>query len=157
MLVGGVWKGIYNSIEARLTNLEDKYVRTTRFATISSGTSGTVTLPPDSTVVLDDFGGTTDAVISAMDSGRPTYTNAYTSSGAVVATTFDSSGNYVLSGTPTDYPVAIIYRVQQPLADFDSTSTDILGNGDVVDQQWIRNGSALYSNPNVTNVGIGTL
>ena len=107
--------------------LGDKYVRSTRFATISSGTSGSVTLPPNSQVVLDDFGGTTDAIITTEQGGKPTFESATTSAGVIIATTFDSAGNYVLSGTPASYPVAIVYRVQQQLKFFDSTASNILG------------------------------
>lgn len=107
-----------------------KYVRTTRFAIISSGTSGQVTIPSNSQVVLDDFGGTVDAVVTQVTSGKPTLNAAATAAGAVVATTFDSSGNWVFSGTPSAYPVAIVYRVQQQLSNFDSTATDIWGEPD---------------------------
>jgi len=105
----------------------EKYVRTLRFALISSGTSGTVTLPTNAEVVLDSFGGLTDALIYAVTSGYPNGSQAFTAGGAVVATTFNSSGAYVLSGTPSSYPVAIVYQVRQLLEDFDSTSPDILG------------------------------
>lgn len=117
------------STTARVAALETKYVRTTRFATISSGTSGSVTLPPNSQVVLNDFGGTVDAVISTISSGRPAFQTAYTG-GTPVATSFDSSGNYVLTSAPDTYPVAILYRVQQQLVDFDSLSSDIVGDPD---------------------------
>lgn len=121
------------ALTARVANLEGKYVRTTRFAGIGSGTSGPVTLPPSSSVVLDDFGGTVDAVVCTMSGGRPTYTAALDSGGVAVGTTFDSSGNYVLSGTPTAYPVAIVYRVQQQLKDFDSAASDIVGPPQIID------------------------
>ena len=129
-----VWNAATSTwvIQSNITNLENKYVRTTRFTSISSGTSGTVTLPPNSTVILDDFGGTTDAVTSQISGGFPTYTSALTSLGAVVATTFNTSGNYVLSGVPSSYPIAIIFRVQQKLKDFDSTSPDIIGGPEIV-------------------------
>ena len=107
--------------------LGEKYVRTTRFAIISSGTSGSVTLPSNSTVILDDFGGTTDAILSQVISGKPSYKTPQTSAGALIATSFDSSGNYILTGTPSSYPIAIVYRVRQTLENFDSTSSDIIG------------------------------
>lgn len=116
---GGVWVGI--------TNLGDKIVRSTRFYLISSGTSGTVNLPALSTVVLDDFGGPKDAMASKMLDGKPTFETVTTALGAVVEVTFDSSGNYTLSGVPSSYPVAIVYRVQQRFEDFDSTSSDVVG------------------------------
>lgn len=120
---GGSWVGSSSGSSG-----VNKYVRTTRFEIISSGTSGTVTLPPDSTVVLDDFGGTTDAVISKVSSSRPTFEAAVTSGGSIVATTFDSSGNFTLTGTPDSYPVVIIYRVQQFYNNFDDTSSNIIGD-----------------------------
>jgi len=109
------------------TLVGDKYVRSTRFAIISSGTSGTVTLPASSIVVLDDFGGTVDALVTQVSGGKPTLQSAQDALGAIIATTFNSAGNWVFSGTPSAYPVAIIYRVTQKLSDFDSTSADIWG------------------------------
>lgn len=104
------------------------YVRSTRFTEISSGTSGTITLPAASTVVLDDFGGTTDAIITGMEGGKPTYEAVLDGSGNVVATTFDSSGTYVLSSTPVTYPVALVYRVRQTYFDFNGDDPDIIGD-----------------------------
>jgi len=111
---------------ARVINLEGKYVRSTRFASVGT-ISGTVTLPPNSQVVLDDFGGTVDAVVSSLDGGRPSLLPVYTSGGVLVGSSFDSSGNYTLTGIPTSYPVAIIYRVRTKLSLFDSEATDIIG------------------------------
>ena len=103
------------------------WVRSTRFASIGSGTSGTVTLPSNSTVILDDFGGTTDAVVATISGGRPTFTAALTAGGAIVATTFDGSGNYVLTGTPSAYPIAVIYRARQLLREYNGLDSDIVG------------------------------
>lgn len=116
---GGVWVGI--------TSLGDKIVRSTRFYIISSGTSGTVNLPELSSVVLDDFGGSRDAMASKMSDGKPTFETVTTALGAVVDASFDSQGNYTLSGVPSSYPVALVYRVQQRFEDFDSTSSDVVG------------------------------
>ena len=113
------------------TSIGNKYVRTTRFASIGAGTGGAVALPPNSTVVLDDFGGGVDAVITTISAGYPTFSHAFTAAGAIVTTSFDAGGNYTLSGAPSAYPVALIYRVRQTLSDFDSTSTDIIGEYDV--------------------------
>jgi hypothetical protein len=110
---------------------DSKYIRTTRFEIISSGTSGTVTLPANSQVVLDDFGGTTDAVIAEVSGTFPRTISAKTAAAAVVATSFDGTGNWSLTGTPNSYPVAILYRVRQQIADFDSTNANIWGNPNV--------------------------
>lgn len=131
--------------------LGDKYVRTTRFASIGAGTSGTVTLPANSTVVLDDFGGSTDAVITALSGGRPSFNHVFTAAGAVVSTTFDSSGNYSLSGAPNAYPVALVYRVRQKLSQFDSTATDIIGSYDTEQIDYVQGTpNQVYVNGSVT-------
>lgn len=113
-------------LRPRLLNLEDKYVRSARFESIGSGTSGSVTLPALSSVVLNSFGGTVDALVSTIDSGNPTFLSAYTAGGSVITATFNSSGGYSLSGVPSAYPVALIYRVRQTLKNFDSTSPNII-------------------------------
>lgn len=171
MLSGGSWI-LGGPINARITNLEGKRVRTTRFATISSGTSGSVTLPSNSTVILDDFGGTVDAVVTTISGGRPTNSPALTSGGSVIAATFNSSGNYTLSATPSSYPVALIYRVEQTLSNFDSTSSDIAGppvvttiisgltSGSVVyagsDGTSTEDNSNFFWNATTKKLGIGT-
>jgi hypothetical protein len=112
-----------------------KYVRTTRFAIISNGSSGQVTIPSNSSVVSNDFGGTVNAVVVQASGGFPTKLPAVTSLGSVVATTFDSSGNWSFTGTPVAYPVAIVYRVQQTLSNFDSTASNIWGDSEMFGAQ----------------------
>lgn len=115
------------TLPTRVSSLETKYVRSTRFEIISSGTSGAVTLPTGSTVVLDDFGGTVDAIAAQVTSGRPIFENVRDAGSVIITTTFDASGNYVLSGTPSSYPVAIVYRVRQTLLNFNGTDSNIIG------------------------------
>lgn len=105
----------------------EKVIRTTRFASIGAGTSGTIAIPGYAEIIENDFGGTVDAVVSGITSGKPNFTNALTAGGAVVSATFDTNGNYTLSGTPAAYPVALIYRVNTSLENFDSDSADIIG------------------------------
>lgn len=98
------------------------YVKAAFFETINSGTTGTVSnVPKGGEILLDAFGGGVDAVISGITSGVPDYTVVKTGAGTPVSTTFDASGNYTLSGTPSSYPVAIIYYYQVRLFQFDST------------------------------------
>lgn len=117
--------------QALFDTVGDKYVRTTRFENIVSGTSGTVTLPANSEIVLDDFGGTTDAVVAQVSGGKPTLQSAKTASGEIVATSFNSLGDWSFTGTPSSYPVAILYRVRQKLSEFDSTASNIYGSSNV--------------------------
>jgi len=116
-----------SKINDEIDIIGDNYVRSTRFAIIGSGTNGTVTIPGTQTIILDDFGGTTDAILSNEDSGKPDYTVVLDSGGVQVATTFDSSGNYSFTGTPVSYPVCIIYRVREKFRDYDDTDPSVLG------------------------------
>jgi hypothetical protein len=135
------------------TSIGDKYVRTTRFASIGAGTGGAVVLPPNAVVVLDDFGGAIDAVVTTINTGRPTFTHAFTVTGAVVTTSFDAAGNYSFSGAPSAYPVALVYRVRQRLSEFDSTSADIIGDYDLegLDSLYAASATAgtIAANPSV--------
>lgn len=106
------------------------YVRSTRFISIGSLTSGTLTKPTNSTIILDDFGGTVDAVAVQISSGRPLKKPALDSLGSIIAATLDTSGNWTLSGTPAAYPIALVYRVRQAPVDYDDTSSDIWGDAE---------------------------
>lgn len=136
----------------------DRYVRSTRFSTISSGTNGTIAIPQEQLVILDDFGGGVDAIITTIENGRPTNSSAKTIDGIVIATTFDAGGNYTLTGTPSSYPVAIIYRVRQKYALYNDLDTNIVGistiedNPDYLDPlslelEWFHEKPNFYTEP----------
>jgi len=100
------------------------YVRAQWFQEISSGTTGTITnVPEGAEVVLDTFGGGVDALISGISNSLPDLTSVKTSGNTVIATTLNSSNQYALSGTPSAYPVAIVYTYQVQLASFDVTQS----------------------------------
>ena len=143
---GGMWIGTLAAI------LGDRYVETDRFVSIGSGTSGTVTPPSGSTITLDAFGGALDAVVSTISNGKYTDISAKDAAGNIIATTFDAGGNWVFSGTPSAYPVAIIYHVIQPLLTFDPTDTDIVGSFDLENVDGATNlgatGSSVFSSLN---------
>jgi len=97
------------SIAARTTVLENNIYEVTYFESVSS-TTGTLTIPTGATIRLGKLPGAADALASTITSGDPTGTSPVTAGGEVVSiTSFDASGNYTLSGTPSAYPVAIIY------------------------------------------------
>jgi len=116
-----------DKIRDEIDILGDKYVRSTRYYEISSGTGGTVTLDPSTTIILDDFGGTVDAIVSEMSAGKPTFTSAKTAAGELIAASFDASGNYSLTDTPSGYSVALIYRLRQKLSTYNDLDSNILG------------------------------
>lgn len=115
-------------ISDTLVGLGDRDVRVTRFETISSGTGGRITIPYDQTVILDDFGGTVDAIVTTIANGRPTYNSAKNIQGEVISTTFDAHGYYTFTSTPSAYPVAIIYRIRQKVSTYVDSDTNIIGS-----------------------------
>lgn len=113
----------YQSTRAGATN-----VKATWFEQINSSTSGTLTsVPTGATIVLDDFESGLDALVSGLANGMPTYTSVTTSGGTIVTATLDSSGNWTLSGTPSSYPIVILYTysIQFSLFDFTSALTGV--------------------------------
>lgn len=116
-----------SKITDTLVGLGDRDVRVTRFATVSSGTDGRITIPYEQTVILDDFGGTVDAIVTTIANGRPTYNSAQNVQGEVIATTFDARGYYTFTSTPSSYPVAIVYRVRQKVSTYVDSDSNVVG------------------------------
>src|SRR3990167_6292595 len=115
----------YDDVTDRLTALEDKYVKVTWFERVSSGTSGSLSLPTGASVVLNEWQAGIDAVTTQLDpvdaTGYPTFTSPEDSGGALITTTLDGDGNYVWSGKPSEYPIGIIYVYIVKFANFDKT------------------------------------
>ena len=123
-LAGG--GGVPASVIDRIVILEDNEIKVAYFAEISSGTSGTVAIPTGATILLDQLPGALDAIVSTMSgaSGQPTGATPLTAGGvAVSVSSFDASGNYTLSGTPSAYPVALIYVLKIDAKDWSNLTT----------------------------------
>lgn len=105
--------------------ISGKYISSDRLASVGA-TSGQVTLPANFTPTLQSFFNGLSATTTTLVAGVPTYKTAQTSLGVDITTSFDASGNFVLSGIPSSFPIGIIYRGKQTFANFDSTSSDIL-------------------------------
>lgn len=114
----GEWKDlninyIDTSITTRISNLEDQYELIQYYQTISGGASGTVTIPTGYVPDLDRFGNGLDAIITKQGTdSRPFDQVVTTAAGATVTTTFNLDGDYVLSGTPSSYPVCIVFYLK---------------------------------------------
>lgn len=110
--------GMLPSELARLVTLENNEIKVAYFESVS-GSTGTVTKPVGSTILLDQFPGAIDAYTSTLNSGEPTGKNPITAGSVIVdVTSFDALGNYILSGTPGSFPVAIIYILKIKAKDF---------------------------------------
>ena len=95
--------------QARITNLENNEFKILYYETINTST-GTITKPTNTVIFLNDFPQGYDAVVETIVNGEPTGQIAKTSGGTpITVTSFDTSGNYTLSGTPASFPVALLY------------------------------------------------
>lgn len=104
---------IDTSITTRISNLEDQYELIQYYQTISGGTSGTVTIPTGYIPDLDRFGNGLDAIITKQGTdSRPFDQVVNTATGAIVTTTFNLAGEYVLSDIPTSYPICIVFYLK---------------------------------------------
>jgi hypothetical protein len=125
------------SLEARVTALENALLRVEYYQIVSSP-SGSITPPSGATILLDQFAGSADALVSKVDANNhPTFVSPQTSGGTYVAVnSFDVSGNYVLTGTPSDSSYAIIYVYSIARKNLDITKsigveeTNIYSNAD---------------------------
>lgn len=108
----------------RIVHLEDTYVKSTYFEQIDSGTAGTVAPPvTGATFVMDEWSAGVDAIVSAMDSGKPTLESPRDSGGNIITAAFNAAGEYSLSDTPVSYPVALIYVYRCKFKNHDDTKT----------------------------------
>jgi len=106
------------ALEARVEYLEDNEYKITYYAEINTST-GTITKPTGSTILLDQFFGGVDAYVSTIAGGQPTGDFPTTAGGvAVDVSSFDTMGNFTLSGTPSSYPVALIYILKIKAKDY---------------------------------------
>jgi len=99
-------------IDARLINMEEITREYTIYENFTSVTgSGTVTLTTHSTIALDRFASGVDCLITRRDSNtRPIDDPARDASGTIITSTFNSSGDFTLSGIPTeDY--SLVFKV----------------------------------------------
>jgi hypothetical protein len=97
-----------------------------------STTTGSVTVPKLGggavsptlyTIQMDQWPGLQDSIVVALD-GKPKDESVYTAGGAIITSTLNSSGAYVLSGTPASTPVAIVFWVKLKTSDSDSIDPD---------------------------------
>ncbi len=95
--------------QIRITNLENNESKILYYEAINS-TTGTITKPTNTTIFLNDFPQGYDAVVETIVNGEPTGQIAKTSGGTpITVSSFDTSGNYTLSSTPSSFPIALLY------------------------------------------------
>lgn len=97
----------------RVTTLENNEYKITYYE-IVSGTSGSLTIPTNSTINSDEFGLSGNAILSKIDgSNKPTFESPKTVGDVVVTASLNTTtGAWVASGTYTDATVALIYSIK---------------------------------------------
>ncbi len=114
-----IWGGITGTLsnqtdlDTRLKVTEEQYVYFEIFDSKTTST-GTVSVPSQSTILFDRYANGIDALCVILDSnGRPLDESARETDGTIVTvSTFDASGNYTLSGTPSPVPFGIVYQIK---------------------------------------------
>lgn len=138
------------TIETRLSTLEDNESKVAYFVEINAS-SGTITKPTGSTILLNQFPGGVDAYVSTISSGQPTGENPVTSAGVLVdVTSFDASGNFTLSGTPSAYPVALIYIIKIPAASWSNLTVDNILEEEDLNPEFLDNQFTIKDNADQT-------
>ena len=101
------------ALNNRVTNLENNEYKITYYE-IVSGTSGSLTIPTNSTINSNEFGLSGNAILSKIDgSNKPTYESPKTVSGVVVTATLNpTTGAWTSSDTYADATVALIYSIK---------------------------------------------
>lgn len=120
------------SLTDRVAYLEQSTYKITYYAEINAA-SGTITKPTGSTILTDQFASGADAYVTTIVNSRPTTSFPQTAGGVTVdVTSFDTSGNFVLTGTPSAFPCAIIYILTIQAVDWQNlTTANILDLEDV--------------------------
>jgi hypothetical protein len=114
----GEWKdldvsGFDINLNDRLTILEEQYELVEYYYTVTSGTTGTVSIPTGYTIEMDRFTNGIDAIVAKEGTdGKPTDEAVYTSLGVIISTTLAANGAYVFSGIPSGYNVCIVYYLK---------------------------------------------
>lgn len=80
----------------------------------SIGTAaGTITTPTGATIILGQFPSGLDAIVETIVGGFPSGNSPTDAFGNIISvTSFDNLGNFVLSGTPSSFPVALVYLLK---------------------------------------------
>lgn len=111
------------SNETRIENIETQRLKVTNFEIIST-TTGSITKPTGATLLMDQFEGVVDAIVSEIGiNNTPTWISPRDASDNIISvSSFNTDGDYVLTSTPVGN-IAIIYVYSVARIDFDYTKS----------------------------------
>lgn len=101
-----------SNTEARLDTLENTILRIHYYEDITSA-SGTITKPQNSTILLNQWSGGIDALVSEIVDDKPNF-----ESRGIFVNSFNTSGAYSLSGSLPSATSALIYVIAISLLDY---------------------------------------
>lgn len=143
-------QGQINAIITDVTNLGNNERKIIYYAEINAA-SGTITKPIGSTIMLDQFYGGVDAYVSQISNGKPTGDLPLTAGDNLVdVTSFNTSGDFVLSGIPNTYPVALIYTIKISDADYANVDLNFVIEEPPINLEQLSISSGLVSGGEVT-------
>lgn len=144
--------GRVTALETDVSTLKNNEYKITYFAKILSGTAGTITIPTGATILLDQFQSGADAFINTIQNNEPTGKFPVDSAGNPLdITSFDAAGNYILTGTPSAYPIALIYIFKIKASNYSNIDINYQ-----IDLQDVTNSPEFTTSINVTNIGTST-
>lgn len=110
--------GLLSPINDRLSYLENTELKIVYFESITA-ISGTINIPINATIILDDFQSGEDAKVESIINNEPTGEPPIDAGNNIISVlSFDAFGNYVLSGIPIA-PIAFIYLFKIKLLYYD--------------------------------------
>lgn len=140
------------TIPGRVTILEDNEYKITYFAEINAA-AGIITIPTGATILLDQLFSGVDAYTSTIQNNQPTGIFPKTGGGVNVdVSSFDAMGNYTLTGTPSSFPVSLIYILKIKAKDY--SNLDITK---ILDLEAINKQDTLVSGVNIKTINSSSI
>lgn len=126
--------------KTRITNLENNEYKVIYWEAINTD-SGAISKPTNSTILLDSFQQGIDALVETIIGGQPSGLSPITSGGSYVAvSSFDTTGNFTLSGVPDSFPVAIVYILKIKAVNYANLNVNSILAAEVLNVSGINTG-----------------
>lgn len=137
---------------ARLEVIEGTTFKISYYAEITA-TSGQISPPQETTILLNQWANGVDALVCSIEGGKPTFEDS-----GIDVNTFDSSGNYVLSGSLPSSPSALIYYITVKLKYFSNLDIDyIIEFASLTSNSSFASAGVLYPHPSLVDNLDGTV
>jgi hypothetical protein len=122
--------------DPRVDILANNEIKVTYYQQISAA-AGTVAIPAGATIVLDDKAEGADAYVVTIVGGKPSEVFPEDSLGVEVdVASFDALGNYVLTGTPSSYPVALVFTIKTTALNWSNIDLDYVMDSEELNVQF---------------------